>query len=122
MFEEFFRTFLTAVSPALQNLLVSVSVALIGLASAYVHKLYQTQKAKLSTDQQFFLDIAVNKAVTAVEQMYFSLPSEAKKENAVAIAESFLKQAGITVDLDVIEAAIESAVFQNNFPANLSKG
>ena len=122
MFEEFFRTFLTAVSPALQNLLVSVSVALIGLTSAYVNKLYQSQKAKLSTDQQFFLDIAVNKAVTAVEQMYFSAPSEIKKEKAIRVVEKFLEQAGLSVDVDVIDAAIESAVFGQSFTPKKSKG
>ena len=122
MFEQFFRTFLMDISLPLQQLLVSVTVALIGLTSAYVNKLYQSQKAKLSMDQQFFLDIAVQKAIAAVEQMYFSEPSNIKKAKAIELVQNFLKQASLDIDVKVIDTAIESAVFGSSFTPKKSKG
>lgn len=53
-------------------------------------------------------------AVQSAEQMIGSKHGQEKKEYAKKIIAKFLKEKGIVLDLDVIEAAIESAVYNMN--------
>lgn len=110
-----FLDFAQAVSPALQTLLEAVFVALASAASAYMYKLYQTQRAKLSSDQQFLIDQVVSVSIRAVEQMYGSYNGDEKKAAALAIAEKTLAGYGLNIELDTLSAQIESAVY-SHFP------
>jgi len=109
--EQIFQNFLDAISPALQTLIAALVTLLLGQASLYVQRKYEALKANASSDQRYFLDFLVNRAVESVEQLYAD--NETKKEEAIKIVEAALKNYGLTVDVDVIADAIESAVFVN---------
>ena len=109
--QEFFVKFLEAISPALQVLIQTLAVALAAQASAWFVKKYQTAKANLSTEQQYFLGVIVGSAIKAAEQIYTD--GDAKRAYAFMIVEKTLKQYGITMDVDVIYAQIESKVFDS---------
>jgi LL-H family phage holin len=110
--EQFFKDFLTEISPILQNLLVVLVSALVAQVIAYVNKQYGIAKTKLSEGQRALLDFIAYRAVQAVEQLYKSEDSQAKRFEAIAIVEASLKQYGLKVDFDVIVNAIEAQVFE----------
>jgi hypothetical protein len=58
------------------------------------------------------IEQAAEFAVKAAEQMYAAGEGEAKKAQAMEWAEAFLKSRGIRVDLEIVEAAIEAAVYE----------
>ena len=118
-FAQFFYDFFVAISPALQVLLQSVVVALVGMATAYVSKAYQGKKAELSVSQQDLLDIIVRNAVMAAQQV--SNTNEAKLAYAFSTAEKSLAQYGLSVDVDVIYAMIEAKVFEKKSYGDLPK-
>ena len=118
-FAQFFYDFFVATSPALQVLLQSVVVALVGMATAYVSKAYQGKKAELSVSQQDLLDIIVRNAVMAAQQV--SNTNEAKLAYAFSTAEKSLAQYGLRVDVDVIYAMIEAKVFEKKSYGDLPK-
>ncbi len=106
---EFLVKFLEVISPALQILIQTLAVALAAQASAWFVKKYQTAKMSLSTDQQYLLGIVVGSAIKAAEQIYSD--GAEKRAFAFDIVEKTLKQYGITMDVDVIYAMIETQVF-----------
>jgi len=118
--EQFFTDFLEAISPALQTLIISLVTLLLGQASVYVNKKYQELKGNVSADQAHLLDFIVERAVATVEQLYKDAPNEIKRANAIFIAEKALENYGIKIDLNVIEDAIEAAVFDKK-PINVTE-
>ena len=115
--EDFFTKFLEAISPALQVLIQTLAVALAAQASAWFVKKYQTAKANLSTEQQYFLGVIVGSAIKAAEQLYTD--GSDKRAYAFSIVEKTLKQYGITMDVDIIYAQIESQVFDSFNPGEM---
>jgi len=107
--QDFFAKFLEAISPALQILIQTLAVALAAQASAWFVKKYQTAKMSLSTEQQYLLEIVVGSAIKAAEQIYDD--STEKREFAFSVAEKTLAGYGITMDIDVIYAMIETQVY-----------
>lgn len=107
--EQFFIDFFEVISPALQALLQSVTVAAIGMLVAWVKAKYDTERAKLSGEQRYILDLIVASAVKAAEQVKDD--GAGKLAYAFDIAEKALKQYGLTVDIDVLYSAIEAEVF-----------
>jgi hypothetical protein len=110
--EQFFTDFFVAISPALQSLLQAVTVAAVGMGIAWVKAAYETEKAKLSGEQQYILALVVSTAVRAAEQV--KEDGADKLAYAFDIAEKALKSHGITIDIDVLYAEIEAEVFSNN--------
>lgn len=108
---EFLVKFLEAISPALQILIQTLAVALAAQASAWFVKKYQTAKASLSWDQQQFLVAIVGAAIKAAEQIYDN--GEEKRNYAFSVVEKTLQQYGLTMDVDVIYAMIETQVFDS---------
>jgi hypothetical protein len=109
--QQFFTHFLEAISPALQILIQSLAVALAAQASAWFVKKYQTAKMSLSTEQQYLLEIVVGSAIKAAEQIYDN--GDEKRDFAFATVEKTLQQYGITMDVDVIYAMIETQVYDS---------
>lgn len=118
--EQAFTDFLTAISPALQALVITLATVLLGQINLYVQKKYEQIKASVASDQRYLLDFIVQRAVETVEQLYRGAEATRKKDEAIAIAQAALKNFGLNVDVDVIADAIEAAVF--NRKANLSQG
>lgn len=105
-----FTDFATAISPALQVFLQTALVALASAGAAWVAKKFQVEKSKLSQEQQYLIDTIARISVKAAEQMYKDYDGDAKKKAAVEIAEKTLAIYGVILDVDVLSAAIESAV------------
>lgn len=112
--EQAFAEFLGKISGPLQDLLVAIFTILAGQAVFYLKTQYSIAKTKLSAEQRFYLDIVSQRAVQTVEQLYYSQSNEDKKAKAIAIIESELAKAKLTVDFDVIVNAIEAQVFKKN--------
>lgn len=86
--------------------LITVAVAIIGLL-AWKSRAYLA--GRLSQEQLALLKQIAGRAVLMAEQV--SEDNAEKKRLAMETAEKWLKQYGIEIDLDVLEAAIEAAVF-----------
>jgi len=110
--EQLFKDFFSAISPALQTLLVALVTAFVGQSVAWLNKKYQIEKGKLSNEQQYTLEFLASRAVKAVEQYYFDAPNSEKKARAISIVERVLDGYGFTVDVDVIASAVEAQVFE----------
>lgn len=108
---DFFIKFLEAISPALQILIQTLAVALAAQASAWFVKKYQTAKLSLSTEQQYLLEVVVGSAIKAAEQIYDN--GDEKRDFAFATVEKTLQQYGLTMDVDVIYAMIETQVYDS---------
>ena len=103
------------ISELLLKLAIAILPPLFAAGTAYLMKAYQAKRAEMNERQRWILDGIVTVAVSAAEQIYASGDGAAKKEYAVGVAEKWLAQYKITVDLDVLVAVIESAV-NNQFP------
>lgn len=108
---DFFLKFLEAISPALQILIQTLAVALAAQASAWFVKRYQIAKMSLSTEQQYLLEVVVGSAIKAAEQIYDN--GDEKRDFAFSIVEKTLQQYGLSLDVDVIYAMIETQVYDS---------
>jgi hypothetical protein len=68
-------------------------------------------KIRLSDQALYMLDAAVRSAVKAAEQAKLGGLIEDKKEYAIDAASEWLKSFGYNIDLGIISAAIEAAVW-----------
>lgn len=100
----FLQNFLEIVLPVL-------ATALAGLAVAWITKIVNDLKIKLSDEQEFIINQAIYAAVLAAEQANLSGFITDKKKYAFEIAENWLLEKGIVVDIDILDARIEAAVF-----------
>lgn len=109
--ENLFIDFAQAISPALQTLLEGVLVILASQAVAWFHQKYQDQRAQLNERNQWALDFLINQSIRAAEQLYREGNGEAKKAYVYKIVEKELVARGLTIDLAVLDARIEAAVY-----------
>lgn len=94
------------------GLLVLALPILITAGIQYIRVTAQQLKSKLNQDQQQNIDRAVSIAVKAAEQMggINGLIGPQKKEQAIQIAQSFLAQKGIKLDVGQLVNLIEAEV------------
>lgn len=97
-------------SEILFQLLMAVLVPVAGFAAAWLKAKYSTERSNLDSQNKWLLDQGVNIAIYAAEQIYGAGKGAEKKAYALDIAEKWLAQYKINIDLDVVEAAIEAAV------------
>lgn len=90
----------------LNEALIVFVVALIGLLAWYARAWLQE---KLSNEQYSFVLWLAAMAVQAAEQ--YGGSAEEKKRQALAVAERWLEERGLKLDLNSLDAAIEAAVF-----------
>jgi len=109
--EQLFIDFAQAISPALQTLLEAVFALLAMQASAWLHKQYQNQRANLDQQQQWIVDFVVAQGVRAAEQLYREGGGKEKKAYAYSVIERELASRGLKLDIDILDAKIEAAVF-----------
>lgn len=100
----FFQKFLEIVLPVLATLLA-------GLVIAWVTKVVNDIKSKLTAEQKFYIETAVKTAVMAAEQVKLVDQLIDKKKYALDVATDWLNKLGIKVDLKVLDSLIEAAVF-----------
>lgn len=99
------------VQKLLEVFLPILAVALVGLLTAKI-KLAIVQMRIWNPKVTDLLEQAVTFAVTAAEQAGAAKLIEDKKTYAFDVAERWLEARGVTIDLDLIDAAIESAVYE----------
>lgn len=101
----FLQKFLEIVLPVL-------ATALAGLVVAWITKIVNQVKSKLSQEAQWYIEQAVTSAVLAAEQLNLSGKIEDKKDYALQVAEQWLAEKKIKIDLaklsDLIEAEVMS--------------
>jgi len=100
----FLQKFLEIVLPVL-------ATALAGLAIAWITKVISELKSKLTLQQQDLIDMIVQTAVFAAEQAGLSGFITDKKEYALTIAEKWMAEKGLSIDMHVLDALIEAAVY-----------
>lgn len=88
-----------------------IAVALIGVLIALFKKLWAQAKEAMpqATDQ---IEWAATVAVKAAEQAGWLTLAADKKAYAIDIVEKWLASKGLSIDVDVIDAAIEAAVWE----------
>ena len=102
---KFLETFLLALIP----LLVPIVAAWV---IAQIRSTWQKFKSTQSESNLFVLKEIATLAVRAAEQSGANLLIQDKKSYAVGVAEDYLAARGITINLSLIEAAIEAAVLE----------
>jgi hypothetical protein len=112
----FLQKFLEVVLPVL-------ATALAGLAIAWITKLINDVKARLTEDQEWIINQAIEAAVLAAEQIDLKGVVIDKKDYALQVAMQWLSLKGIKINLNILDARIEAAVFDqfNRDRKDLSK-
>jgi hypothetical protein len=102
---KFVETFLVALVPILVPILAAFVLAL-------VRQTWQKFKSTQSESNIYLLTTIAAIAVKAAEQSKLTGLVTDKKNYAVKVATDYLKSHHITIDLSLIEAAIEAAVLE----------
>lgn len=100
----FLQRFMEIVLPVL-------ATALAGLLVAWITKVLNDAKASLTENQEWIIRQAIESAVLAAEQVKLTDTMIEKKEYALGIANSWLESKGIRLDLSILDARIEAAVY-----------
>jgi len=95
----------------LEFLLPIVAVAVIGALVSWAKLLWEKAKS-WNPDATDLLEEAAKVAVTAAEQAGAAKLISDKKAYAMDIAERWLAEHGIMLDIELIDAAIEAAVYR----------
>jgi hypothetical protein len=106
------------VSSLVQKILEAVLPVIALQVVAYLYNLFQEQRAKLSDGQRWLLDQGIDVAIMAAEKLYKSGEGEKKKEYALKVAQEWIAQYGLKLNLTLLEAQIESRVL-SQFPKPL---
>jgi LL-H family phage holin len=109
---------LKTISELLQALVLAVLPVVAGYVALYLKKKTDAAYATLSAETKYALGLVVKTAVFAAEQIYGNGKGEAKKAYAIAVVQKWVDKSGLKIDVSLIEAEIEEAVFENfpNFP------
>lgn len=101
------------VSKVLEGVLLAFAPVLAAMITAWLLAKVRSAWAEFKQNQAvpaFVLEEVISIVVNAAEQMKLQGFIEDKKEYALQTAEAWLKARGFVIDLEFIEAAIESAV------------
>lgn len=100
--------FLTLVLAGLLGILIPIGLTVLWKRVEEVRNRFKTQSPYLYSK---IMDVA-ELVVKAAEQAKLAGLIEDKKEYAIRTAEAWLEKEGIKVDLDILDSAIEAAVFK----------
>lgn len=107
MFDSSF--WLPIASAAIQALLLMLIPVVIGAVGVGIRYLWSKIKAEKPLIAEFLAEYA-RQAVYAAEQLGAIEQITNKKQYAIELVKKYCKTAGLSVDVDLIEAAIEAAV------------
>ncbi len=103
-------------SKVLEAVLIAVlpplAVAVLGLVIALARKAWMQAKDSFAPQITDLLEDAAKMAVRAAEQAGIAELIDDKKQYAIQIVELWLEARHVSVDIDLIDAAIEAAVLQ----------
>ena len=96
---------------------VALPILVSALATWMVGKVVELFRriAQKSPDAAAYLMEICSTAVRAAEQIFGGEKGKEKKRYAIKVVEAYLKQVGIHLDLETIDAAIEAAVLEMNW-------
>ena len=103
---------LSAVVQALLEFLLPIAAVAIISAIVSWAKLLWTKAKSWNPDATYLLEEAAKVAVTAAEQAGAAYLINDKKAYAMDIAERWLAEHGIHLDIELIDAAVEAAVYR----------
>lgn len=107
--------YLDVFSKFAETLLVGLLPVLAAFIVRWVKAKAEFELARLQTEKRevyYALTFVVRLAVNAAEQANLAGLIKDKKAYAISVAEKYLAEMGITIDLDVIDAAVEAAVLE----------
>ena len=93
-------------------LLPPLAVALVGLVVALARKAWMQARDSFAPQITDLLEEAAKMAVRAAEQAGIAELIDDKKQYAIEIVELWLEARHVSVDIDLIDAAIEAAVLK----------
>ena len=102
---------LNYVGQLLQALILAVVPVLLGSATKWAMEKAKLEKARLTNEQQWALDVFIKTVVYAAEQMQLSGIINGKLEYAEGQVQAWLNRNKIYLDVSEIRARIEAAVF-----------
>ncbi len=111
------------ISELVQALLLATLPVLAAQLSAFLFQAYKAKRAELDERQRWMLDQVVGIAVLAAEQIYENGDGAEKKAYALNVAEEWIAKRGLTLDLELLNAQIEAAVYsqvEKEFPPPMS--
>lgn len=100
------------ISQALQTLLTAILVPGAAFLARWLFAKADYEKMKLSSEQQYAFDLFLKTCVYAAEQINLRGMVKSKFDYVIALAEAWLKQRNIAMDIAEIHARIESVVAQ----------
>jgi len=106
---------LKLISELLEALALAVIPVLGYMLSAYLRKQVDMAILKLNESERTSLLSVVKVGVYAAEQIFGRGFGTEKKEYVIGVVQEWADSSGIKVDISLIEAAIEEAVYKN-FP------
>ena len=102
---------LNYVGQLLQALILAVVPVLLGSATKWAIEKAKLEKARLTNEQQWALDVFIKTVVYAAEQMQLSGIINGKLEYAEGQVQAWLNRNKIYLDASEIRARIEATVF-----------
>lgn len=102
---------LVYVGQLLQAIALATIPVLVGAGTRYLLAKYATERARLSSEKQFALDVFIKTAIFAAEQMHAKNYIVDKLDFATARVQDWLTANKFYVDAYEIRARIEAAVF-----------
>ena len=104
---------MTLISELLEALALAVIPVVAYMFSTYLRKHAEIAVMRLDEGQRRNLLTIVEIAVFAAEQVFGDGFGAEKKEYALGIVQKWVDSTGLVIDVELIDAAIEEAVFKN---------
>jgi len=105
----------TVAAKFLETLLLGLAPVLAAAVTGWVAVKIRVALEELKNEykeQWWILELVATTAVKAAEQAQLAGLVEGKKKYALAVVEAALAERGFVIDLDVIDAAVEAAVWE----------
>jgi hypothetical protein len=110
---EYFMDLLSALGQKfLESVLPVLFTAITGLVIAWITKVINDIKSKISDDAEWVIEQAVHAAIYAAEQQNLVGNIQDKKAFALDVATKWLAEKGVKLDLARLDVMIEAAVLQ----------
>lgn len=98
-------------SDLVMQILVLVLPYFAVLVGRWIDAKYKIARGQLSEQQLYALDLVISSAVSAAKQIYADADGAGKKRYVLDIVQSYIDRSGLIIDVALLNAKIEAAVF-----------
>lgn len=98
-------------SDLVMQILVLVLPYFAVLVGRWIDAKYKIARGQLSEQQLYALDLVITSAVSAAKQIYADADGAGKKRYVLDIVQSYIDRSGLIIDVALLNAKIEAAVF-----------